>query len=80
MGSIDVPFRDLLFKSITLQFFLVYELNTTERKAAIDRLNQFIRSGKANTQISHVMPFEKIVEAHQLVESGQAQGNVVLTV
>jgi len=80
MGAIDVPFRDLLFKSISLQFFLVYELDRQERIAAIDRLNDFMRSGHANTRISHVLPFEDIVEAHQLVESGQASGNVVMQI
>lgn len=80
MGSIDVPFRDLLFKSISLQFFLVYELDRHERIAAIDRLNDFMRSGHANTRISDVLPFSEVVKAHELVESGQASGNVVLSI
>jgi len=78
MGEIPVPFRDLLFKTISLQFYLVYELDPKQRIAAIDRLNWFMRSGRANTHIAHVLPFEKIVEAHELVESGRANGNVVL--
>ncbi|MDJ0613040.1 MAG: NADPH:quinone reductase [Rhizobiaceae bacterium] len=80
MGAIDVPFRDLLFKSISLQFFLVYELDRAERMAAIDRLNWFMRSGHARTRISHTLPLDEIVQAHELVESGQAGGNVVLTI
>ncbi len=80
MGAIDVPFRDLLFKSITLQFFLVYELDEAERLAAIDRLNWFMRSGQARTRIAHTLPLEEAVKAHELVETGQANGNVVLTI
>jgi len=80
MGSIDVPFRDLLFKSINLQFFLVYELDILERAAAIDRLNEFMRSGQARTRIAHVLPLEETVKAHQMVESGAANGNVVLSI
>ncbi|MEL7429013.1 MAG: zinc-binding dehydrogenase, partial [Pseudomonadota bacterium] len=80
MGGIDVPFRDLLFKSVTLEFFLVYELDVVKRQSAIDRLNSFLRSGRAQTRISHVLPLEQIVEAHELVESGNANGNVVLTI
>ncbi len=78
MGGIDVPFRDLLFKSITLKFYLVYELNKVERIAAIDTLNWFMNTGQAVTNISHVLPFEEIVKAHELVEGGNANGNVVL--
>ncbi len=80
MGNLEVPFRDLLFKSLTLQFFLVYELDRGERIAAIDRLNRFVRSGHAEFRITHVLPFEDVVKAHQLVESGEANGNVVLTI
>ena len=80
MGELGVPFRDLLFKSISLQFFLVYMLNRHERLTAIKRLEDFLASGTATTRISHVLPFDRIVDAHQLVESGEANGNVVLTI
>lgn len=80
MGELSVPFRDLLFKSITLSFFLVYELKPDERAAAIDRLHGFIRSGKAETRLEEPMPLENIAEAHALVEEGRANGNVVLRI
>jgi NADPH2:quinone reductase len=79
MGEIPVAFRDLLFKQIQMQFFLVYELDKTQREAAIDRLNWFMQSGHASTRIAHVLPLEEIVQAHELVESGKANGNVVLS-
>lgn len=79
MGEIPVAFRDLLFKQIHMQFFLVYELDKAQRQAAIDRLNWFMQSGHANTRIAHVLPLENIVQAHELVESGKANGNVVLS-
>lgn len=79
MGEIPVAFRDLLFKQIQLKFFLVYELDNAQRLAAIDRLNWFMRSGHAITRIADVLPLTEIVKAHELVESGKANGNVVLS-
>lgn len=79
MGDVSVAFRDLLFKQLHLQFFLVYELDRAQRMSAIDRLNWFMRSGHANTRIAHVLPLNEIVQAHELVESGKANGNVVLS-
>jgi len=38
-----------------------------------------MRSGQANTRIAHVLPLEEAVKAHELVESGKANGNVVLS-
>ena len=78
MGELAVPFRDLLFKQISLQYFLVYLLDAAQRAAAIDRLDWFMKSGQAETRIAETLPLSEIVRAHELVETGQAQGNVVL--
>lgn len=79
MGDLAVPFRHLLFKSITLQFFLVYLLGRQERIAAIDRLGNFMASGHAVTRIARTFPLPEVAAAHELVESGKANGNVVVT-
>ena len=36
MGDVPVPFRDLLFQSLTLRFFVVYDLLPEDRRAALD--------------------------------------------
>ena len=63
-----------------LEFFLIYKLDDNQRAAAIDRLNAFMRSGHAQTRIAHALPLDEIASAHELVETGQANGNVVLTI
>ncbi|MEM9332826.1 MAG: NADPH:quinone reductase [Pseudomonadota bacterium] len=78
MGDLSVSFRDLLFKSMSLKFFLVYQLQRDEREKAISTLEDFFLTGAAMTRISHTLPFADIVKAHELVESGTANGNVVL--
>lgn len=78
MGELGVPFRDLLFKSITLKFFLVYDLSESERMSAISRLEQFLISATSETRIGAELPLDEIVKAHELVESGKATGNVVI--
>ncbi|MEM7069789.1 MAG: NADPH:quinone reductase [Pseudomonadota bacterium] len=80
MGGLEVPFRDLLFKSISLNFFLVYELGPEQRAAAIDRLSASLNAGQLDTRISHILPLKEAAHAHQLVESGEARGNVVLEI
>ncbi len=78
MGELGVPFRELLFKSITLQFFLVYELEEAQRMAAVARLENFAKSESAVTRIGAEFPLSEIAKAHELVESGKANGNVVI--
>lgn len=77
MGDQPVPFRDLLFRSLTLKFFVVYELTQPDRQAVLNDLDALLKTGLPSTRIAARLPLEKIAEAHELVEQG-ADGNVVL--
>ncbi|HEX6956412.1 MAG TPA: NADPH:quinone reductase [Ferrovibrio sp.] len=77
IGDQPVPFRDLLFRSIDLQFFLVYDLKPRDRSETIAELDALLARAALKTRIAARLPLEKIAEAHELVEQG-ADGNVVL--
>jgi NADPH2:quinone reductase len=79
MGDVPVPFRDLLFRGLTLRFFVVYELQAAARYAAIAELGVLLQQGRLQTQIAATFPLEQIVQAHEAVEQG-AFGNVVLEI
>ena len=46
----------------------------------LEYLREFIEDGIINTVIDRSYPLDQIVEAHRYVETGQKQGNVVITV
>ncbi len=77
-GENTVPFGDLLFKSLTLQFFLVYELRENERAAAIADLDAMLEARALAHTIGTRFPLEQIAAAHETVEAGRLVGNVVL--
>jgi NADPH2:quinone reductase len=79
-GDNAVPFGDVLFKSLTLQFFLVYELEPLERETALEDLRTMLENGALTHTIGARFPLADIAAAHEAVEQGRVLGNVVLDI
>jgi NADPH2:quinone reductase len=65
--------------STTLQFFIVYQLHPQERADAIAGLDAMLRANRLDHGDIRRFPLERVVEAHQAVESGSI-GNVILDI
>lgn len=76
----DVPlnFPAMLWGSLTVQMFLVYELTPADRIAAIAELQALLREGRLSHTIGERYPLDAIAEAHEAVESGKVIGNVLV--
>lgn len=79
-GDNIMPFSDSLFKSLTLQFFLVYELRPAERQAAVAALNTMLEAGDLTHAIGARFALDDIVAAHETVEAGRILGNTVIEI
>lgn len=76
--DISVSFRPLLFSSLCLKFFLVYDLLPADRQACLTQLNDMLQRGLLQHSIGAVFSLDQAVMAHEAVEAGQTIGNVVL--
>ena len=76
--DIAFNFRAMLFQSVALQFFLVYELTAADRQRAQDRLTELLQSQRLQHPIGARFTLDQIVQAHETVEAGQTVGNVVI--
>ncbi len=79
MGDVPIPFRDLLFRGLSLRFFVVYELTPEDRRAAIAELEALLAKAVLQTRIAARFPLAQIAQAHEAVEQG-ADGNVVIEI
>jgi NADPH:quinone reductase len=79
-GEITVPFFPAIIKNVRVRFFIVYNLNAQDRARAHTGLTELLRANALQHHIAARLPLARIAEAHALVESGQAVGNVVLEV
>ncbi len=78
-GDVAVNFRPLLWNSITMKFFLVYDLMPEDRAHGLRYLTQLLQDKALVHAVAAQYPLQDIVQAHQAVESGQVMGNVVIT-
>ena len=75
-----LPFYPMMFQGITLRMVLVYILPEAARRQSIQDINQALVQGALVHAVAESYPLERIVAAHQAVESGKAIGNVVVTI
>lgn len=78
--EIAVPFFPAIVKNVRLRFFIVYNLAPADRAAAIAQLASWLDHGRLQHNVAARIPLERIAEAHELVESGRAVGNVVVEI
>ena len=77
-AEVAVDFRTLLFDSIRLSFFLVYELTPTDRALAIQSLTELLRADQLRLAVGQTFALDDIAAAHEAVEAGRVVGNVVI--
>lgn len=78
--QMQVPFYPLIAKNLQIRCFMVYHLEPQDRDRAQQTLARLLERGNLTHAIAQVLPLSDIVAGHELVESGQAVGNVVLRV
>ena len=77
VGDIPLTFRPLLFNSLGLKFFLVYDLLLADRTWCVKRTNELLAAGQLQHTIGARFSLDQIVHAHEAVEAGQL-GHVVI--
>jgi NADPH2:quinone reductase len=78
--EIGVPFSPAIRKGIHMYFFIVYNLGSVVRDAAIKDLSMLLEGNHLKHNIAARLPLAQIAEAHDLVEQGGVIGNVVLEI
>jgi NADPH:quinone reductase len=76
----SLTFLPLIVRNVSLHFFIVYNLEPHDRQHAESTLTRFLVEGRLKHNIAQRLPLSEVAAAHELVESGQAVGNVVLAV
>ena len=78
-AAASLPAFFCLTQSIRVQFFLVYELDTSERERAVSAINRALEQGKLINRVAQpTYALADTAAAHEAVERGTI-GNVIVT-
>jgi NADPH2:quinone reductase len=77
-GDIAVPYRALLWNSVSLRFFLVYDLMPHDRRAVVDGLSQLLAARSLVHTVGARFGLDDVAAAHEAVEGGGVIGNVIV--
>ncbi|WP_224391142.1 NADPH:quinone reductase [Pseudonocardia sp. ICBG1293] len=75
-----VPVWRLMNASVSVHFELLYNLPHAAHRRAADDLNRWLVEGSFAPRIGRRFPADQVAAAHDAVESGQGDGNVVVDV
>jgi len=70
----------LMQNSITLRFFLIYEISAEDRQAGLTELDALLSQDRLTHTVAMRLPLTQAARAHDVVEEGNLIGNVVLDI
>jgi NADPH:quinone reductase len=71
--------RVMMWESLAIKAFLIYDLTPVDRSSIIIEMTDFLRANKLKHAIGPVCDLADIATAHELVESGSVVGNVLVS-
>lgn len=79
-ADVPISFPSMLWGSLTLQVFVVYDLLADERQAANAELTRLLEADALRHSIGPRFALDDVAAAHEAVESGRFTGNVVIDI
>ncbi|BAU10444.1 oxidoreductase, zinc-binding dehydrogenase family [Leptolyngbya sp. NIES-3755] len=76
----QVPIYSLIYKNLTVHYVLVYAMSKSAHQQAAADITTCLQEGVLKHQIAERFALDRIAEAHELMESGTAIGNIIVEV
>lgn len=80
VGATPIDFRAMLFGSLRIEAFLVYDLQSADREIITAELTQLLESNSLAHKIGAHFSLDEIAMAHEAVESGANIGSVQIVI
>lgn len=74
-----LPFLRMMFADLTIRMVIVYAMPEEAKRQAILDIERYLLEDRLQHRIAATYPLARTAEAHELVESGQCRGCVLVT-
>ena len=75
-----LPYYDFAFRGATLRFVQGFLLTPSVLADAVAFIDELAKAGRLQVAVAERLPLDRIAEAHDMVETGAAIGNVVIEI
>lgn len=75
-----LPFLRMMFMDLTIRMVIVYAMPEEAKRQAILDIERKLLEGALQHRIAASFPLHKIATAHEMIESGDRRGSVILTI
>ena len=79
-NATTIPSLALMALNVRLIFLFIYELTPADRAAGVAEITDLLVADALTHTIARRLPLERIAEAHDLVETGQVMGHILLDI
>jgi NADPH:quinone reductase len=76
----DFPFRNLMWKCITVRYILVYTMSHAAHEQAIRDTTAMLEAGRYHTHVGARFKLDQLAEAHDAQDSGEVIGKILVDV
>jgi NADPH2:quinone reductase len=76
----QLPFGQMMYLDLMIRFVIVYAMPEEAKQAAIADIDAKLSNDELQHRIAHVLDFEDMVRAHELIEQGGFGGCVVVNI
>jgi NADPH2:quinone reductase len=75
-----LPFLRMMFMDLTIRMVIVYAMPEEAKRQAILDIERNLLEGSLQHRIAATFPLRKIAAAHEMIESGDCRGSVIVSI
>ena len=75
----ELPFLQMMYMDLSIKMVIVYAMPEEAKSDAIKDITAALKNDQLQHRVTHVLPLKEINRSHQLIESGNVRGCVILT-